>query len=184
MKIHGCLGFALLLMLSIQRPATASLFDFSGTLDLHDAAGTLVSSESITGQLDLDFFGGTSAAQFDPALLFGVTAVFHDTRITIGPTGGMLVETLIDWNGNPDLAASWGWQPTAQPGGALLLAAVDGNGDGIPGFPVPSLGPKEGDFSLSAEGFATPVPLPAALILFGSGLLGLMSVHLRHLGSE
>ena len=59
-----------------------------------------------------------------------------------------------------------------------MLATVDGDGDGIMGIPMAAMGPFPGfNATFSANLTATPktstVPVPAAVWLFGSGLLGL-----------
>jgi len=70
-----------------------------------------------------------------------------------------------------------------QPAGNKVwgLASVDGNGDGVMGIPMAANGPFA---SLNANFSAfAPVSIPAAIWLFGSGLLGLVGVgrHRRRL---
>lgn len=63
-----------------------------------------------------------------------------------------------------------------------LLASQDGNGDGISGIPMPAGGPFAGfNANFNANLIPTPkaVPVPAAVWLFGSGLLGLVGVARR-----
>jgi len=65
-----------------------------------------------------------------------------------------------------------------------MLATVDGNGDGIMGIPMPTGGPFAGfNAGFNASMASTPkpstVPVPAAVWLFGSGLLGLVGVASR-----
>ena len=62
-----------------------------------------------------------------------------------------------------------------------MLASVDGDGDGITGIPMAPSGPTAGfSANFSTDLTATPktstVPVPAAVWLFGSGLLGLLGV--------
>ena len=60
------------------------------------------------------------------------------------------------------------------------LVTVDGNGDGIPGIPMPAGGPFEFfNAGFNANLNFTPVPVPAAVWLFGSGLMGLVGVARR-----
>jgi hypothetical protein len=61
-----------------------------------------------------------------------------------------------------------------QPAGNKLweLASVDGNGDGVMGVPMAANG-TFGGFNANFSAYA-PVPIPAAVWLFGSGLLGLI----------
>ncbi len=64
-----------------------------------------------------------------------------------------------------------------------MLASVDGNGDGIMGIPMPTGGPFAGfNANFNATMTSTPdavVPVPAAVWLFGSGLMGLAAVARR-----
>jgi hypothetical protein len=64
-----------------------------------------------------------------------------------------------------------------------MLAAVDGNGDGVMGIPMAAGGPFAG-FNAGFNANMTPtlnspVPVPAAVWLFGSGLLGLIGIARR-----
>jgi hypothetical protein len=54
-----------------------------------------------------------------------------------------------------------------------MLASVDGDGDGIMGIPMAPNGPFAG-FNANFNANLNPVPIPAAVWLFGSGLLGLV----------
>jgi hypothetical protein len=65
--------------------------------------------------------------------------------------------------------------PAGVPAGntTWLLASVDGDGDDIMGIPMAPGGPYAGfNFSFNVQ----PVPLPPAVIPFGSGLLGLLGI--------
>jgi hypothetical protein len=61
-----------------------------------------------------------------------------------------------------------------------MLASTDPDGDGVMGIPMMVGGPIQ-DFSWNINANLTPVivdpiPVPAAVWLFGSGLLGLVGV--------
>jgi hypothetical protein len=65
---------------------------------------------------------------------------------------------------------------------AWMLASTDGNGDGIMGIPMATGGPFAGfNANFNANLAPTPkvIPIPAAVWLFGSGLLGLVGVARR-----
>ncbi len=64
-----------------------------------------------------------------------------------------------------------------------MLASIDGNGDGVMGIPMQLGGPFAGfNANFSANMTPTPdavIPVPAAVWLFGSGLLGLVGIARR-----
>jgi hypothetical protein len=65
--------------------------------------------------------------------------------------------------------------PAGQPAGNQMweLTSADGNGDGIPGIPTAVGGPTAGfNYSFNIQ----PIPLPSAVWLLGSGLLGLLGM--------
>ena len=99
-----------------------------------------------------------------------------EERYAIAISGA--ADGLWDWGVNINQTISWDWSLTALPGGATSLALLDTDGDGIPGIAFTS-GPFLG-FTMAIEGIASPVPLPAAVWLFGSGLLlGLIGISRR-----
>ena len=69
-------------------------------------------------------------------------------------------------DGQPDFSNPW------------MLATVDGDGDSIMGIPMMPGGPF-GGFNAGFNANLTGVPIPAAVWLFGSGLLGLVGVARR-----
>lgn len=61
-----------------------------------------------------------------------------------------------------------------------MLASTDDDGNGILGIPMAAGGPFPGfNASFNLTGTLTPVPIPAAVWLFGSGLLGLVGIARR-----
>lgn len=74
---------------------------------------------------------------------------------------------------------------TNKPAGSTvwMLASADGNGDGVMGIPMPTGGPFQNfNANFNANMTATPdavIPVPAAVWLFGSGLLGLVGIARR-----
>jgi hypothetical protein len=75
-------------------------------------------------------------------------------------------------------------KPTGSAGKPLgsqvwMLASVDGDGDGVMGIDMPAGGPFAGfsaNFNANLTSTPDPVPIPAAVWLFSSGLLGLIGV--------
>ncbi len=108
--------------------------------------------------------------------------------LTVG-AGQLGAHMLFDWNGNNNIDVSVLWNPNAAFGGNQGLSgaglwnasSIDGNGDGIMGIPMASGGPFFGfSANFNLQGI-TPaaVPLPPAVWLLGSGLLGLVGVARR-----
>jgi hypothetical protein len=59
-----------------------------------------------------------------------------------------------------------------------MFSSIDGNGDTIPGVPMAAGGPF-GGFNANFNANMSSVPVPAAVWLFGSGLLGLVGIARR-----
>ena len=145
--------------------AYADLFNFDGSLTIIDTLGNPVFTyPSYTGQIEYDTVTQTGSANFDPAS-FKLLLDIHD--VALSQTGGTIhADGLWDWGVNINQPISWDWSITALPGGATSLVLLDTDGDGTPGIALTS-GPFPG-FTMAIEGIASPVPLPAAVWLFGS----------------
>ncbi len=97
--------------------------------------------------------------------------------------GQMAAGTFFDWSVNDDIAVLAVFQasPTAT---GFDVASVDTDGDGVPGTAMNN-GPFNGqtpEFSgaMTCQDCAPPaIPVPAAVWLFGSGLIGLVGVARR-----
>ena len=84
------------------------------------------------------------------------------------------MRTFIDWNGNTfDILTVW---DVTTLGNLTTLMAIDLEGDGIRGFLMPN-GPFAGFNFIMDVTIATPIP--AAIWLFGSGLIGLIGLARR-----
>ncbi|HQU17212.1 MAG: hypothetical protein B7Z74_00915 [Deltaproteobacteria bacterium 21-66-5] len=105
--------------------------------------------------------------------------------------GQLGAHMLFNWNGNNNIDVAVVWdangvfgnssQQSLSGTGVWNAVSVDGNGDGVPGIPMVAGGPFAGfnaNFNLNGITPA-PVPIPAAVWLFGSGLLGLVGVGRR-----
>jgi hypothetical protein len=74
--------------------------------------------------------------------------------------------------------AQYGTAGAPTKGEVWMLASTDGNGDGIMGIPMATGGPF-GGFNANFNANMAVVPVPAAVWLFGSGLLGLVGIARR-----
>jgi hypothetical protein len=94
-------------------------------------------------------------------------------------TAGASVQNCL-WDG-PGYA---GGNSANKPAGSTvwMLASSDGNGDGVMGIPMAAGGPFEG-FNANFNANMIPTPVPAAVWLFGSGLLGLLGIARRRKGA-
>lgn len=162
------------LFVFLTNTAHADLFSFDGSLTVIDPTGALVANyPAYTGQINYDTVTQTGSANFDPVVFKGIYVVIHDVDLT--QTGGTIhADGLWDFGVSIDQSVSWDWTITALPGGATSFALIDTDSDGIPGTAFTD-GPFPG-FTMAIEGIASPVPLPAAVWLFGSGLLGLVGM--------
>jgi len=168
-NIKNIPGFAFLLFTST---AQANLFSFDGALSIFDTTDTLVFSiPAYTGQIEYDTATQVGSASFDPVIFKASDFIIHDVVLT--QIGGTLhADGFWDWSININQAISWDWSLTALPGGVTSLTLIDTDNDGVPGTALVG-GPLPG-FTFAIEGTTSPVPLPASLWLFGSGLLGLL----------
>lgn len=84
------------------------------------------------------------------------------------------MHALYNWYTSTNIDLVNVWDITVAPNGIISLMAIDSDGDGIPGVPEVD-GPFKG-YSLALDLTFTPVPVPAALWLFVSGFVGLLSL--------
>jgi len=158
--------------------ATASTLNFNGSFQLLDSVGTAVSptDTNVTGWFDYDFAVGTgNGGEFNSGTdLLGSPWQATDVTMTLNSDGMITANMLFNWNGNimPGVVV-FELQATPNPL-ATTLTTIDGDGDGILGNAL-TVGAKAGN-SIVLNGTATVVPVPAALWLFASGLLGLFGV--------
>ncbi|MHB1140931.1 MAG: hypothetical protein ACYC1T_04120 [Sulfuricaulis sp.] len=137
------------------------------------------------GNLNIDVF-----VVANPSSVFGAGLV-RSTQTGLTPSSGAynkcdageVINCL--WDGATNVP---GFKPTTNQ--VWMLASSDGNGDGVMGINMAAGGPFAGfnaNFNANMDPIAdisdiggpAPVPVPAAVWLFGSGLLGLVGISRR-----
>ncbi len=126
----------------------------------------------VSGDLNVDVF-----VVFDQSSIFGSGIVLSaDSKCSFNYTGTITKNCLYDGGAYGSAGA-----PVANQ--VWTLASADGNGDGVMGIPMASGGPFAGySANFNANLTPTAIPMPAAVWLFGSGLVGLVSVARRRKG--
>ena len=182
-KSRIALSLALALGTSVASAATMT----SGTFDMYTGTGNLMNSDAaITGSIGDGtwsvastnvFFGGLWTAHsgttsgtysFDTVQAGSYTNVI----VGAGQVGGHI---LFNWGANADIDVVNVWDVVGSSYTSTDVLEGAG-GDGILG-----LGMIDGAFVGSSANFdfVAPIPVPAAVWLFGSGLLGLVGVARR-----
>ena len=148
--------------------------------DMTSPTGGPVGGSGVPQAWTWDFDAGTISIA-NTTTFFGAGAwtahdvTFSDTGSSYGPASAGGVNVLFDWSVNTDIPVSHDWDVTATgssavvsvgPGGAVITAASPV----FPGFQPQFTG------SLNQVG---AVPVPAAVWLMGSGLIGLVGVARR-----
>jgi hypothetical protein len=182
----------------------SATYDVSGSLSVRDPLGNLVGGIDNTVYGIYDDSGSTTLSlnTTDPfqGFLWQATGavygpgdwIFETCRLdgstncsfpqpiwmTVG-TGQWGGHLLLDWSYSNNIDVLNVWDVTTNPSGAIILTSTDPDGDGVLGIPMVD-GPFIA-FSWSYDLVLTPqpIPIPPALWLFGSGLLGLIGIS-RH----
>ena len=125
-------------------------------------------------------FDWGSSQNIDVAVLGGAAPAFFGSGVGATTDGLTTCGLLGGGAGTNCLWDGAGLGSDGAPAGDKVwnLVSVDGNGDGTPGIPMPAGGAFE-FFNANFNANLTPVPVPAAVWLFGSGLLGLIGVARR-----
>lgn len=192
---------------SISVSAAPMWFSFEGGTELYDPTGVYVGGdpENITGLIEFDFETGLGSAEFSQLTtpFFGNYFFFHDTVLSGNSDGTINVNGLMDWGATTDIHFDFTWKivelvELSDPVGGtsdlgLRVVTLDGDGDGIAGTAMTD-GPFTG-FSMTMDGMwigmdlygiweppppYNPVPVPAAIWLFMTGIMGLACVAKKH----
>ena len=186
-KSRIALSLALALGTSVASAVTATMT--SGTFDMYTGTGNLMNSDAaITGSIGDGtwsvastnvFFGGLwtahSGTTFGPGTYsFDTVQAGSYTNVIVG-AGQVGGHILFNWGANADIDVVNVWDVVGSSYTSTDVLEGAG-GDGILG-----LGMIDGAFVGSSANFdfVAPVPVPAAVWLFGSGLLGLVGVARR-----
>ena len=186
MKNRLLIVISALLFCSIQ-PVHAALLAFNGTFTPYDNLGNIMFFKPVTnytGSINFDFVSGTGMANFDPINWGGLDSrlKIHDVVLTQSGTG-IHAQGVYDFNTYAGVfsgALEWDWGAGLNEFGPSTLTLLDTDNDGIPGTAMTTGTFKT--FTFAVDGMASPVssvPVPTAMWLFGSGLLGLMGVARR-----
>ena len=184
------IGLVLLMMSGASHSATMT----SATFTIYDDTGQIVPFDSgpvasVTGSIGAGvwsissiptFLGTPSTAHSGTTFGPGTYAIdtiqggIYNFTVGEGQLGGHI---LWDWSTTTDMDIVNVWDVSTV-AGVTSYTSTDIDGDGIPG-----IGFIDGPFAtvpLSANfDFSTAVPIPAAVWLFGSGLVGLIGVARR-----
>ena len=171
-KLSLIVGFIASLQLS---NVQATSFHFDGTLDLYTGPA-LTDSANVVG--DFSFTGEPYNSDFTGMFdgnLFGLP-VTGNLTIPNGIKNPVFSPFSISWNGN-DFSGGLLIEVSFTSLELFQITTLDGDNDGVPGS-IFSIGPNQST-SLALSGQFSAVPLPSALWLFGSGLIGLIGLARR-----
>lgn len=184
------LGLALLMGSGLSHSATMT----SATLTVYDNIGQLVSFDinpvaSVTGSISGGAWSVSSTDTFlgspwtaHGGTTFGPGTYAIDTieggiyNITVG-AGQLGGHILWDWSVSTNIDIINVWDVSAA-GGLITYTSTDIDGDSIPGIGMIDGPFASVPFSMNFD-FATTVPIPPAVLLFSSGLLGLIGISRR-----
>jgi len=154
----------------------AASFDLAGTFQMRDPGGALIHNDTtLIGEMHLDMGAGTGTAMVVSSMpFFGFMWTAHDFTLQMTSSNALVADLLWDWTGGLDVPMHFD-MAIVMSSGAIGIETIDGDGDGIIGSSMDS-GPFPG-FNAAINLY--PIPVPAAVWLFGSGLLGLVGIAKR-----
>jgi len=154
-------------------------FSYAGTFTMLDPGGGFVGSDpALVGSMDMDMGTGAGHASMYPSTtFFGYTWTAHGITLAATGPGTVMATMLFDWGVTANIPVTADFSMTPIGPKTFTITTLDGDFDGIPGNAM-CCGPFAG-FNATFGGTATIVPVPAAVWLLGSGLLGLVGVARR-----
>jgi len=179
------LASALVLAMGVATVAEANTSGLSGVwtgtyqFDMTSPGGGAVGGAPAGQSWTWDFDAGTvsiaNSVTFFASVWTAHNVTFSDNGASYGPTGGAgTVNMLFDWSVNANIPVTSDWDVTATGNTAVVTVNAVTITAGSPAFP---------GFHPAFSGSLTKVPVPAAVWLMGSGLLGLVGVARRRRNS-
>jgi hypothetical protein len=130
------------------------------------------------GNLNIDVFvTANMSSMFGAGLLYSTTLTAGGAKKCDSSFTGTIVKNCL-WDGAQVNGAGFPIAGAPTKGEIWMLASMDPDGDGINGIPMPAGGPFAG-FNANFNANMAVIPVPAAVWLFGSGLLGLVGIARR-----
>ena len=150
-------------------------YSFAMTSPGGGAVGVPTAPQAWTWDFDAGTVSINNTTTFYASVWTAHDVTFVDTGSSYGPAGGAgAVNMLFDWSVNVNIPVTEGWDVTTAGATATvtaLFATITAGSPAFPGF-SPSF-----DGTLNAP--VSAVPVPAAVWLMGSGLVGLIGVARR-----
>ena len=160
--------------------AQSATYDFVGTFQMRDPTGMLMQNDTtLTGAIDFDMGTGTGTASIVSTMpFFGSMWTAYDIGFQVTGPSTFGVDMLFDWGATTGIHVTLDMSMTMNVDGTIDFITLDGpSADGIAGNPMDN-GPFPG-FNAAFSFHTAPIPVPASVWLFASGLLGLMGVAKR-----
>ena len=159
----------------------SATYDLTGSFTMRDPYGTVMARDTLFNPypdplfMSLDLTTGIGTVEeISPYMpFFGPpTWSFHDVNLQITGPETASSNMLLNWGATTNIYVTFDFGVTMNADGSIDFITLDGPGaDGIAGNPMDN-GPFPG-FNAAFDLTATPVPAPAAVWLFGSGLFAL-----------
>lgn len=178
MKKNIFILLVLLLQFNSVSAGTAGItgqHNFTGVMSMYDPGFGYAGSSTFEAYMD---FNGAGSEINSTSLFYGYSWSLHDISITDNGNGTYSSQMLFDWGTRYDIPVEFlfdiDYVIDEFEMGQISLRTLTGNGDGVPGYPMES----DAFMGISMSLNTNPVPVPAAVWLFGSGLM-LMLTGLR-----
>ena len=129
---------------------------------------------AVTAVFDFDTGSITTSSS---GIFFGFNWNLHDGSISDNSDGTYDGSLLFDWSSTINKPLNFLWEITDHGNGTATVMTLDGDADGYPGITITD-GIFAGSYPI-LNGTLTAVPVPTAVWLFASGLIGLTGIARR-----